>query len=136
MFCRVLVGLTGMETKDHLCRAILESVCFQTKEILDAMKNDADTTIKSLKVDGGMTKSDLLLQIQADILGVDIIRNIHSESTAFGAAVAAGIHYGVYSLDGIETNVTTFSPKQDDATRTKNFAKWNKAVACSMNWTS
>jgi len=132
-----IVGLTGTEKKAHLCRAVLESVCYQTKEVLDAMNLDAKSSISELKVDGGMTKSDLLLQIQSDILGVNILRNIHSESTAFGAAVAAGIELGIYSIDKPCTgSITTFFPKLSAEKREKNFAKWNKAVSCALNWKS
>jgi len=136
----VLVGLTGQETKSHLCRAVLEAICFQTKEILDAMRKDAQSEISILKVDGGMTKSDILLQMQADILGANIERGEFPESTSLGAAIAAGVHLGIYRIEEddskrVEPKVTLFTPKISEELRTKYFKRWNRAVERALGWT-
>ena len=137
---RVLVGLSGQETKSHLCRAVLEAICFQTKEILDAMEKDAESKISILKVDGGMTKSDILLQMQADILGANIERGDFPESTSLGAAIAAGVHLGIYQLEEddskrVEPQVKLFTPTISEEVRAKNFKRWNRAVERALGWT-
>eukprot|EP00339_Tiarina_fusa_P025221 CAMPEP_0117008806 /NCGR_PEP_ID=MMETSP0472-20121206/8184_1 /TAXON_ID=693140 ORGANISM="Tiarina fusus, Strain LIS" /NCGR_SAMPLE_ID=MMETSP0472 /ASSEMBLY_ACC=CAM_ASM_000603 /LENGTH=164 /DNA_ID=CAMNT_0004710939 /DNA_START=870 /DNA_END=1361 /DNA_ORIENTATION=+ len=121
----VIVGLTGSETKSHLCRAVLESVGYQAKEICDAMRTDSQTNITMLKVDGGMTTSDIFLQIQADILGVDIKRPNFSETTVLGAAFAAGLHVGVYTdSDADQSDCSTFSPQISEELRSANVKLW------------
>jgi len=95
-FSSVIVGLTQYTTAAHIARALLEAVCMQTREVLDAMRADSGTTLKSLKVDGGMSASDLVMQIQADVLGIPVIRPAQLETTSLGAAIVAGIAVGVW----------------------------------------
>lgn len=95
----IICGLTQYTTKAHLARAALEAVCFQTKEVLEAMKEDCGSSLLTLRVDGGMTRNDLLMQIQADLLGADCIRPQNVETTALGAAMAAGMAKGIEVWD-------------------------------------
>ena len=135
LYFRVFVGLTGFINKSHICRALLESISFQTKEILDAMYQDSGVEISSLQVDGGMTSSETLLQIQADTLGVPVTPS-QAEMTSLGAAIAAGLSVGVYNMDELQHSVTTrtFQPKITKEEREKRTALWNKAVDRSLNW--
>lgn len=87
----VMVGITSFTNRSHLCRATLEAVCFQSKEVIDSMNNDSGQALRLLKVDGGLTNSDLCMQIQADVLGIDVERPVMRETTALGAALAAGL---------------------------------------------
>ncbi|KAJ1549754.1 hypothetical protein HK405_002423, partial [Cladochytrium tenue] len=94
----VIVGLTQFTTKHHICRATLESVCWQSKEIIDVMNTESATPLLALKVDGGLTASDLCMQIQADLLGIAVDRPRMAETTALGAAVAAAVAVGDLEL--------------------------------------
>jgi glycerol kinase len=90
-----IVGLSRFHTKAHLARAALEAICFQTRDVLDAMANDSGVRLDVLKVDGGAASNDLLMQSQADLLGVPVVRPVVSETTALGAAYPAGLAVGV-----------------------------------------
>ena len=101
----VVAGLTRYVTKGHLARAVLEATSWQTREVVDAMYQDSGVQITSLKVDGGMTQNNLLMQHQADVLGVPVIRPVVSETTCLGAAYAAGLATGVWSdLDELSSH--------------------------------
>jgi glycerol kinase len=129
------VGLTQYTNKSHIARAVLEAVCFQTREVLDAMKKDSGVTLKELKVDGGMTKSDLVLQIQADLAGIPVMKPQNSETTVLGAAYAAGIATGVWTEQSLPTlGNTQYLPKIDDEARENRLKSWKKAVDRSLNW--
>ena len=91
-----IVGLSRFHTKAHLARATLEAICFQTRDVLDAMARDSGVRLEVLKVDGGATVNDLLMQLQADILGVPVVRPVVTETTALGAAYAAGLAVGFW----------------------------------------
>ncbi|KAJ5074100.1 hypothetical protein M0811_00728 [Anaeramoeba ignava] len=137
----IIVGLTSFTNKYHLARACLESTCFQAMEVLKAMEEDSEIKIKELRVDGGMTKSDLCMQIQADLLGINVIRPSQIETTALGAALSAGLGVKVWdSLDQIKqilnehSEFTIFSSKIDEKERKQRFIKWKKAVEKSFNW--
>ncbi|KAJ3013002.1 hypothetical protein HKX48_005977 [Thoreauomyces humboldtii] len=132
-----IVGLTQYTKKEHIARATLEAVCFQTKEVLDAMNADAGTDLALLKVDGGMTASDLGMQIQADLLGIAVERPQMRETTALGAALAAGLTVGVWKdLDHFTTAIApdVFKPKIEAKDRDERYASWKKAVERSLNW--
>ncbi|KAI5859050.1 hypothetical protein BZA05DRAFT_440655 [Tricharina praecox] len=134
-----IFGMTQYTTKEHIARSTIEATCFQTRAILDAMERDSGTALHALAVDGGMSNSDVCMQIQADILGLEIDRPQMRETTALGAAIAAGFAVGVWEefseLKGINRDDrTTFVPKTDDATRDKLFANWEKAVDRSKGW--
>ncbi|KAI8817401.1 uncharacterized protein EV422DRAFT_560642 [Fimicolochytrium jonesii] len=132
-----IVGLTQYATREHIARATLEAVCFQSKEVLDAMNADAGTDLAVLKVDGGMTASDLGMQIQADLLGIDVERPAMSETTALGAALAAGLTVGVWKdLDNFKASAKPdiFKPTIETANRAERYGQWKKAVERSLNW--
>ncbi|MEU3014600.1 glycerol kinase GlpK [Nocardia asteroides] len=139
----VIAGLTRFVTKAHLARAALESTAFQTREVVDAMRADAaaqqlDLELTTLKVDGGMTGNDLLMQFQSDILDVPVVRPVVRETTALGAAYAAGLAVGYWSgLDDLRANWTadhTWTPTMPDDERTLRYTEWNKAVERTYNW--
>ncbi|KAK4056167.1 Glycerol kinase [Microbotryomycetes sp. JL221] len=162
----MLIGLSTFTTKHHICRATLEATCFQTRAILEAMSKDIGSTttttndneenkndddiddrerllLSSLKVDGGMTGSDVAMQLQADILGIPIERPTMRESTALGAALLAGAGLGLFgwklddpdTLDNVnEFGVKTFRQSITDEEKEWKFAGWNRAVNRSMAW--
>ncbi|HUQ55983.1 glycerol kinase GlpK [Lentzea sp.] len=133
-----IVGLTRFVNKGHLARAVLEATAFQTREVLDAMNADSGVDLTALKVDGGMVVNELLMQFQADILGVPVIRPVVSETTALGAAYAAGLAVGFWeSEDDIRENWAEdkkWEPRMDDARRTSEYANWKKAVTKTFDW--
>ncbi|PRX44343.1 glycerol kinase [Prauserella shujinwangii] len=134
----VIVGLTRFVNKGHLARAVLEATAFQTREVIDAMNADSGVPLKSLKVDGGMVANDLLMQFQADILGVPVIRPVVSETTALGAAYAAGLAVGFWeSEDDIRTNWAQdkqWDPAMDPDRRESQYRNWKKAVTRTFDW--
>eukprot|EP01113_Clastostelium_recurvatum_P042761 TRINITY_DN6958_c0_g1_i6.p1 TRINITY_DN6958_c0_g1~~TRINITY_DN6958_c0_g1_i6.p1 ORF type:complete len:588 (-),score=105.37 TRINITY_DN6958_c0_g1_i6:8-1591(-) len=134
----VIVGLTHHSTKSHIARATLEAVSFQTREVLDAMRKDARSDLKILKVDGGMTKNATLLQIQADLVGIPVERPADVETTAFGAAFAAGLAVGVWKEDSPPSRKgagwAQFLPAIDEAAREARLVQWKKAVAHTLDW--
>ncbi|XP_053732243.1 glycerol kinase-like isoform X3 [Synchiropus splendidus] len=134
-----ICGLTQFTNKSHLAFAALEAVCFQTKEILEAMNQDSGVPLNTLQVDGGMTSNRLLMQLQADILGVSVVRATMSETTALGAAMAAGAAegVGVWSLsagDLPRVQTERYEPQINLEECQSRFARWKKAVQKSMNW--
>ncbi len=133
-----IVGLTRFVNKGHLARAVLEATAFQTREVLDAMNADSGVDLTALKVDGGMVQNELLMQFQADILGVPVIRPVVSETTALGAAYAAGLAVGFWKTeDDIRENWAEdkrWEPQMDDARRTSEYANWKKAVTKTFDW--
>ncbi len=134
----VIVGLTRFINKGHISRAALEATAYQTREVLDAMEKDSGVSLKALKVDGGMVYNELLMQFQADILGVPVIRPVVSETTALGAAYAAGLAVGFWNdLEDLRSNwqiAKTWEPDMEDDRRGKLYNGWLKAVQRSMNW--
>jgi glycerol kinase len=129
--------MTQFTTKDHLCRATLEAVSFQTKDIMDSMETDTGSPVTLLRVDGGMTMNDTLMQIQADIAGVDLIRPSMLETTALGAAYAAGFAVGIWKdLNALENeaNVTKFVPEITTEKRNEMHSGWKRALDKSMGW--
>ncbi len=134
----LLIGMTRFITRGHFARAALEAVAFQTREVVDAMQADSGVELKSVKVDGGMTSNELLMQIQADILGVPVIRAKVPESTALGAAYAAGLAVEYWeNTDDLRRNWgedRTWEPSADDTLRTQNYRQWKKAVSRTFDW--
>ena len=133
-----IVGLTRYVNRGHLARAVLEATAFQTKEVLDAMNADSGVDLTTLKVDGGMVVNETLMQFQADILGVPVIRPVVNETTALGAAYAAGLAVGYWATeDDIRTNWAEdkrWEPQMDEDTRAKRYGEWKKAVTKTFDW--
>ena len=134
----VIVGLTRYVNKDHLARAVLEATAYQTREVLDAMEQDSGVKLTALKVDGGMVYNNTLMQFQADILGVPVIRPKVAETTSLGAAYAAGLAVGFWSnTDEMRANWGvdhTWTPQMDEATRERLYRGWKKAVTRTFDW--
>lgn len=134
----VIAGLTRFVTKAHIARAVLEATAFQTREILEAMEKDTGIRLTSLKVDGGMVKNNLLMQFQADILDVPVIRPTITETTALGAAYAAGLAVGIWKnqdeLRGYWKEDQIWEPEMAENERIKLYQGWMKAVQRSLNW--
>jgi glycerol kinase len=134
----VIAGLTRFAGKGHLARAVLEATAFQTREVLDAMTRDSGVAISELRSDGGMVVNELLMQFQADILGVPVVRPKVIETTALGAAYAAGLAVGYWqSTDDIKSNWgedKRWYPAMPEERRATLYAKWNKAVSRSLDW--
>jgi glycerol kinase len=133
-----LVGLTGYVTRAHIARAALEATAFQSREVIEAMNADSGVPLTSLKVDGGMVVNDLLMQFQADLLDVPVIRPVVAETTALGAAYAAGLAVGHWSgEDDIRANWAQdkrWTPAMDPTTRDTLYATWRKAVTRTFDW--
>jgi len=134
-----MFGITQHTQRGHIARATLEAVCYQTKAILDAMAKDSGHPLAELRVDGGMSNSHLCMQTQADITGIPIVRPQMRETTALGAAIAAGFACGVWkSFDELrEVNTkgeTVFEREMDDKAADKMFKKWEKAVQMTRGW--
>ena len=133
-----IVGLTRGVTTAHIARAALESMAYQTREVLDAMQQDSGTPLGVLKVDGGASVNNLLMQFQSDVLGVDVQRPVVQETTALGAAYLAGLAVGFWKdQEDVRRNWALerqFKPSLAADKREKLFAKWKKAVARSLDW--
>ena len=133
-----IVGMTRYVNKGHIARAALEATAWQTREVLDAMEADSGVKLKELKVDGGMVYNDLLMQFQADCLQVPVIRPKVAETTALGAAYAAGLAVGFWkNVDDLRSNWgkdAEWTPKMDSATVAKEYAQWKKAVTKTFDW--
>ncbi|MEE9599659.1 MAG: glycerol kinase GlpK [Anaerolineales bacterium] len=134
----VIAGLTRYITKAHIARAALEATAYQTKEILEAMEKDTGINLKSLKVDGGMVNNELLMQFQADVLNVPVIRPTITETTALGAAYVAGLAVGFWknleSLRDYWQEDHTWHPDMAEEERATKYNLWKKAVTKSFNW--
>jgi glycerol kinase len=134
----VIAGLTRYVTKGHIARAVLEATAWQTREVLDAMNADSGVALTALKVDGGMVYNELLMQFQADVLGVPVIRPKVAETTALGAAYAAGLAVGFWKeVEELRKNWQvdrTWEPKMDPTEREKEYKLWKKAVTRTFDW--
>ena len=133
-----ITGLTRYANRAHIARAALESVAYQTRDVLEAMEKDSGIPIKELRVDGGMVANELLMQFQADQLGVPVVRPRVTETTALGAAYAAGLAVGYWANRaelvrnwGVERR---WHPAMAEARRAKLYAAWQKAVRRSFDW--
>lgn len=139
MYARgTMIGLTRGTNKYHLCRAVLDSIAFQMTDLLEAMKNDSNIVLKDLRVDGGASVSDILMQIQADVAGVQVNRPKNAEATALGAAYLAGLAVGVWKdTQEIEKNRQVqkiFVPAMEITKRNRMYDNWKRAVERSRNW--
>jgi glycerol kinase len=134
----VIAGLTRYVNKGHIARATLEATAWQTKEVVDAMNTDSGVDLTSLKVDGGMVQNELLMQFQADVLDVPVIRPTVAETTSLGAAYAAGLAVGFWSeVEDLRANWgkdKEWQPQMDPAERDKEYAFWKKAVTRTFDW--
>lgn len=135
----IICGLTQFTNKSHLAFAALEAVCYQTREIVEAMNQDSGVRLTQLQVDGGMTANQLLMQLQADILHIPVVKATMPETTALGAAMAAGAAEGVnvWNLSTAHlpaSTSVTYQPQINPEESELRFARWKKAVQRSMNW--
>ena len=134
----IMVGLTRFIRKEHIIRAALESICYQTRDIVEAMNRDSGVPLVELKVDGGAVKNNLLMQLQSDILGAQVTRPIVNETTALGAAYAAGLAVGFWKdPDELRENCgtdATFSPSVSDDKRNDGYEGWKRAIEKSRGW--
>lgn len=139
MYARgAIVGLTRGSNRGHIARAALESICYQTRDVLECMEADSGRKLEAMKVDGGATANDLLMQFQSDILGVPVSRPEVAETTALGAAYLAGLAVGYWDgLDDVTANwreQTRFTPALDEADRKRLYGDWKRAVECAKGW--
>ncbi len=134
----VIAGLTGYITKGHLARAVLEATAWQTLEVVEAMNADANLGMSMLRVDGGMTANNLLMQTLADIIDVPVVRPLVAETVSLGAAYAAGLAVGFWpDRDALRANwhmAAQWLPQMDPERRARGYRKWSKAVARTMDW--
>ncbi|MCP2247528.1 glycerol kinase GlpK [Lentzea aerocolonigenes] len=134
----VIAGLTGYISRGHLARAVLEASAWQTKEVVDAMNADSGVDLTTLRVDGGMTANNLLMQFLADVLDVPVVRPIVAETTCLGAAYAAGLAVGYWpDTDALKANwhkAAEWEPSMEPAARDKGYRKWKKAVERTVGW--
>ena len=134
----VIAGLTRSVTKAHLARATLEAICYQTMEIMDAMAADSGVAPTEMRVDGGITASELCMQLQADVMGIEIVRPLITETTALGAAYAAGLAIGYWdSIDEVKANwreSKRWMPNKSAEERENGAARWKAAVQRALNW--
>jgi glycerol kinase len=133
-----IVGLSRYNTNAHLARATLEAICYQSRDVVDAMHGDSEVHLEELKVDGGVTANDLCMQIQADVLGVDVVRPVVAETTALGAAYAAGLAVGFWAdpsdLRANWREDKRWTPNWSDDQRAAGYEGWKKAVQRSLDW--
>ena len=133
-----LVGLTRYVNRGHIARAVLESTAFQTREVLEAMNADSGVPLTELRVDGGMTANETLMQFQADQVNVPVVRPVVAETTALGAAYAAGIAVGFWEGENDVTDNWAedkrWEPKMDESERERLFRNWKKAVTKTFDW--
>jgi glycerol kinase len=133
-----IVGLTRAATKSHLARAALEAICYQTRDVIDAMSAETGVAVKTMRVDGGITENNLCMQMQADILGIDISRPVIKETTALGAAYAAGLAVGFWAdtkeLTAQWKESLHWKPSVNDQLRTTGYEQWKKALTRTLNW--
>jgi glycerol kinase len=134
----VIAGLTGYIEKGHLARAVLEATAWQTREVVEAMQQDYGCGLLELRVDGGMTANNLLMQFLADVLDVPVVRPIVAETVSLGAAYAAGLAVGFWpDLDSLKHNwhkAAEWLPVMDPVHRERGYRKWKKAVARTIDW--
>jgi glycerol kinase len=133
-----IVGLSRFNTDAHIARATLEAICYQSRDVVDAMAQDSGVTLDVLKVDGGITVNSLCMQIQADVLGVPVSRPVVAETTALGAAYAAGLAVGFWkNTDELRENWNEsqrWEPTWTAAQREEGYGRWKKAVQRTLDW--
>jgi glycerol kinase len=133
-----IVGLSRFNTDAHIARATLEAICYQSRDVVEAMAQDSGVTLDVLKVDGGITVNELCMQIQADVLGVSVSRPVVAETTALGAAYAAGLAVGFWkSTDELRENWNEsqrWTPTWTADQREEGYGRWKKAVQRTLDW--
>ena len=133
-----IVGLTRGSTREHIVRDALESIAYQTSDVLLRMRDDSGIELKELRVDGGAVRNDFLMQFQADILGIPVVRPANTETTAAGAAFLAGLAVGFWSdkseLGELWQREKTFEPAMSQSERERLLSDWARAVERSKNW--
>ena len=133
-----IVGLSRYNTNAHLARATLEAICYQSRDVAEAMEQDSGVHLDVLKVDGGVTANDLCMQLQADILGVPVSRPVVAETTALGAAYAAGLAIGFWATtDELRANWNEskrWRPRGPTSSGRDGYAGWKKAVERTLDW--
>ncbi|MET9065136.1 glycerol kinase GlpK [Streptosporangium sandarakinum] len=133
-----IVGLSRYNTNAHLARATLEAICYQSRDVVEAMRQDSGVALDVLRVDGGVTANDLCMQIQADVLGVPVSKPVVAETTALGAAYAAGLAVGFWkSTEELKQNWNEdrrWEPRWSDEQRAEGYAGWKKAVNRTLDW--
>ncbi|MDT7681246.1 MAG: glycerol kinase, partial [Pseudonocardiales bacterium] len=133
-----IVGLSRFNTNAHLARATLESICYQSRDVVEAMAADSGVTLDVLRVDGGVTANELCMQIQADILGVPVSKPVVAETTALGAAYAAGLATGFWkTTEDLVQNWNEdkrWNPTWSEDQRQEGYANWKKAVTRTLDW--
>lgn len=129
-----LCGLSAHTTKQHIARAVLEATCFQVMDIFEAMKKDSGSNPTQILVDGGMTVSEVLLQLQANILAIEVARPSMTEITALGAAMAAGSALGVWKLGEKMQGITVYKPAISESERERKMHRWRMALERSLGW--
>jgi glycerol kinase len=133
-----IVGLTRGSTREHIARAALESIAYQTSDVLLRMRDDSGIELKELRVDGGAVRNDFLMQFQADILGIPVVRPANTETTAAGAAFLAGLAVGFWSdkkeLGELWEREKTFEPAMSQSERERLLSNWARAVERAKNW--
>ena len=139
MYARgTIVGLTRGSNRGHIARAALESICYQTRDVLESMEADSGRKLDEMKVDGGAIGNDLLMQFQSDILGVPISRPEVAETTALGAAYLAGLAVGYWEglreIAGNWREQTRFEPTMPEDERERLYSQWKRAVECAKGW--
>jgi glycerol kinase len=134
----VIAGLTRYANKGHIARAVLEATAFQTREVVEAMEKDSGIALDQLRTDGGMIENDLLMQFQADILAKPVVRPVMKETTALGAAYAAGLAVGffkdVHDLCANWSVDKTWKPRMEEKKRNEMYRLWKKAISKSLDW--
>ena len=134
----VMAGLTGYVNKGHIARAVLEATAWQTREVVDAMNADSQIDLTTLKVDGGMTADNLLMQILSDVLDAEVVRPMVAETTCLGAAYAAGLAVGYWpDIETLRANwhkAAEWNPKMESSVREREYHNWNKAVQRTLDW--
>jgi glycerol kinase len=134
----IIVGLTRYVNRAHLVRATLEAICYQSREVLEAMEADSGIALSALKVDGGAVVNNVLMQLQADILGKPVIRPQVRETTSLGAAYIAGMAVGLWpNLEALRRHWSAehvFEPRWDEARRARGYRGWKRAVERAKGW--
>jgi len=134
----VIAGLTRYANKGHIARAVLEATAFQTREVVEAMEKDSKIELDVLRTDGGMIENDLVMQFQSDILAKPVVRPVIKETTALGAAYAAGLAVGYFKdLNDLCANWSvdkTWKPNMEEKKRNEMYRLWKKAVTKSFDW--
>ncbi|MFR2407158.1 MAG: FGGY-family carbohydrate kinase, partial [Eubacterium callanderi] len=134
----MMIGITAATTKEQMARAALESMAYQTRDLLEEMERNSGVKLKELKVDGGAAQNDFLMQFQADILNCNVIRPKDIETTALGACYLAGLGCGIFEnedqIKALWEADRVFTPQMDEATREALYSQWCKAVEKSKDW--